>query len=109
MLVACNLAMCGLWTHPQTDVDPPHVKLLSAGAYRLTARQAFFCMAHLSRFGQRVIQQADYCVVGPQIFLWMLRNTAVPHSSALVVWSSPPKTVLSGDSVTVFESWPQRL
>ena len=29
--------MCGLWTRPWTDVDPPTVELPSAGAYRLAA------------------------------------------------------------------------
>jgi len=30
-LVACSVAMCGLWTRPRTNVDPPRVKLPSAG------------------------------------------------------------------------------
>ena len=27
--------MCGLRTHPRTDVDPPRVELLSVGVYRV--------------------------------------------------------------------------
>jgi len=30
-LVACSVAMCGLRTRPRTNVDPPRVKLPSAG------------------------------------------------------------------------------
>ena len=36
-LAACSLAMCGLWTRPRTDVDPPRVELPSAGEAYLLA------------------------------------------------------------------------
>ena len=42
-LAACSLAMCGLWTSPRTDVDPPRVELPSAGAYRFAAPGAMTC------------------------------------------------------------------
>jgi len=40
--------MCGVRTRPPTDVDPPRVKLPSAGAYRLAAPGALTCVTRTS-------------------------------------------------------------